>query len=239
MEVHPELSTGSVDTESGFTLPNKETTQVTTNIMVRDGCTMIIGGLIRDELQTTAKQVPFFGSLPYVGVAFRSRTETVQRREILVLITPHIIYEPETCREGEQGACEFHRRQQVYAEKMSPWGKRHVGRKYFRLAQNAWAAGDRDAALRFAEMAVHFDPLNRAAIDLRSDIWLGQPVGDHTHHGPLPSEPPTAPLDGEVIAPWLLEDLEREPLPETEILHPLDPGRPGRRVDVKRPRSLQ
>jgi len=236
MEVHPELSTGSVETKEGFTLPNKETTQVTTNIMVRDGCTVIIGGLMRDELQTTSKQVPFFGNLPIVGVAFRSKTEVVQRREILVLITPRIIYEPESCREGELGACEYQRRHRVYAEKMSPWGKRHLGRKYLRLAQNAWSSGDRLTALRFAELAVHFDPLNRAAIDLRSEVWLS-PSGQPTLVGPV-AVPTPADLDGAAIAPWLLEDLAREPVSESAILHPRDPGLPGRRIDLERPRRL-
>ena len=255
MEIHPELSTGSVDTSNpNFTLPNKETTQVTTNIMVRDGCTVIIGGLIRDELQTTGTQVPFLGSLPWVGVAFRSRNETLQRREIIVLITPHIVYEPETCREGQQAACEFQRRQQLYGEKMNPLGKRHVARRYFRMAQNAWAAGDRDTALRFAEMSVHFDPLNRAAIDLRSSIWLGQRAptegwsGDHMLEGPPSGALLTAPLDNTVIAPWLLEDLQGQPPAQPEAieppeafepLHPLDPGRPGRHVDVERPRRFK
>jgi len=252
MEIHPELSTGSVDTTNpNFTLPNKETTQVTTNIMVRDGCTVVIGGLMREELQTTGSQIPFLGSLPWVGAAFRSTNETLQRREILVLITPHIVYEPETCREGETGACEFHRRQQVYAEKMSPLGKRHVARKYLRMAQNAWAAGDHDTALRFAEMAVHFDPLNRAAIELRSNIWLGQqaPTGqplvgarwsrDPTQEIPSLGGPLTTPLDGTTIAPWLLDELQQGPSSRPSPLHPLDPGQPGRRVDIKRPRSFQ
>jgi type IV pilus assembly protein PilQ len=239
MEVHPELSTGSVEVEQNFTLPNKETTQVTTNIMVRDGCTVIIGGLMREDLQTTGKQVPFFGNLPLVGAAFRSRDETLQRREILVLITPHIVYEPETCQEGARAACEFHRRQDVYREKRSFLGKRHVGRKYFRMAQNAWAAGDRDTALRFAELSIHFDPMNRAAIDLRSDIWLARPAGDHTLTASLPGRSPTAPLDGTVIDPWVLEELQREKVPLPQPLHPLDPGQPGRHKDIERPRSFQ
>jgi len=242
MEVHPELSTGTVDTSNpNFTLPNKETTQVTTNIMVRDGCTVIIGGLMREELETTGNQVPFLGNLPLVGAAFRSRNETLQRREIIVLITPYIVYEPETCEEGEHAACEFQRRQDVYREKMTFLGKRHVARKYFRMAQNAWAAGDRQTALRFAELSIHFDPLNRAAIDLRSDIWLGRPVGDHTLGKAPAAQPPTAALDGAVIDPWLLGELQREPIPRPEPLepsHPLDPGRPGRHVDVERPRRF-
>jgi len=239
MEVHPELSDGSVDVVNNFTLPNKSLTQVTTNIMVRDGCTVIIGGLMRENLATTTSQVPVIGNLPLLGPLFRSKQESVERHEVLVLITPHIVYEPGTCREGEKEAGEFHRRESLYADKMSPLGKRSIGRRYFRLAQSAYAAGDRDTALRFAEMSVHFDPLNRAAIDLRSDIWLGKPCGDHTLQGPPPNGPAVNPLEGQQMADWLLEDLERAPLVPAPPAHPLDPGQPGHHQDMLRPRRLQ
>ncbi len=251
MEVHPELSDGSVDTSSGFTLPNKEVTQVTTNVMVRDGCTVVIGGLIDERLGTTTSQIPLLGNLPVVGVAFRHKEETVERRELLVLITPHIVYEPDTCREGDKAAGEFHRRQAAYADKMSPIGKRSVARRYFRMAQDAWAAGDRRRALRFVELSVHFDPLSRAAIDLREDIWAGNQHGEHTlgadtlalpsvgHPDAPPNGQPPSPIDAETIPGWLLEDLEQEPPPRPAPLHPLDPGRPGSHTDVVRPRRLQ
>jgi len=56
MEVHPELSDGLVRDLAGFTVPRKDVTKVTTNIMVRDGCTVIIGGLMRDQLKTTSRR---------------------------------------------------------------------------------------------------------------------------------------------------------------------------------------
>lgn len=251
MEVHPELSDGSVDTSSGFTLPNKEVTQVTTNIMIRDGCTVIIGGLLRDQLKTTTSQIPLFGSLPVVGAAFRNKHETIERHELLVLITPHIVYEPGSCREGDEAAAEFHRRQAVYADHMSPAGKRSVARRYFRMAQNAWAAGQPRQALRFIDLSVHFDPLNRAAIDLQSNIWKGVQHGEHTLGADAWAGPPPSPIDGETIPGWLLDDLEQLPpgahenappngwAPRAAPLHPLDPGRPGSHTDVVRPRRLQ
>lgn len=226
MEIHPELSDGEVQELAGFTVPQKDITQVTTNVMVRDGCTVILGGLFREQLVNNSTQVPLLGNLPLVGAVFRNRAEQVTREEIIVLITPRIVLDEEACPEGEQAAAEFHRRQAVAAEKLTPLGKRHVARRFFRLAQNAWAAGHRDAALRFAELAVHFDPTNRAAIDLRSDIWLGRPYGDHTlppidevMPGDLPGEfpllepaaPPvqTTPLDEAELPEWLLQRLQR------------------------------
>ncbi len=180
LEIHPELSTGNVRVEQGITLPDKEVTSVTTNVLVEDGRTVVIGGLMREELVNNTTQVPFLGSLPVVGVLFQERTEKTKRREILVLVTPRIVNQPFLDHEGDSMAAEFHRRQQVYADKMMPWGKRYLGRKHYRLAQEAWARGDRERAMRHANLAVHFDPMNRAAIDLRSDIANGRHDGPHS-----------------------------------------------------------
>ena len=183
MEVHPELSTGNVEVTPGpnpLTLPHKDVTQVTTNIMVPDGCTVVIGGLMREELDTTTKQIPLLGSLPGIGFLFRHEDQEQAKKEIIVLITPHIVCDSTACCEGDRAAADFFRRQAVYADQMSPLGKRYLGRKYYRLAQAAWAKQDQEAALRFVDLAIHFDPINRAAIDLRVDIWNGNLTGKHT-----------------------------------------------------------
>ncbi|MEO8494786.1 MAG: hypothetical protein ABI614_06930 [Planctomycetota bacterium] len=195
MEVHPELSTGSVRVQEGFTLPDKDVTQVTTNIMCRSGATMVIGGLIREDLSASSTQVPVLGNLPYVGAAFRNRTESIVRREIIVLLTPRVVDEPETWKEGEDYAKQFDDRLQTFRDKMSPLGKRQFGERYLRLGTAAHAAGDLDTALRYANLAIHFDPLNQAAINLREEIIAVRPdleVGVHAnlHHGLPPLQHP-------------------------------------------------
>ncbi len=209
MEIHPELSTGHVEISEKFTIPKKEVTQVTTNIMARDGSTVLIGGLIREQVSNGTSQVPVLGSLPIVGPIFRSNQhQSTMREEILILLTPHILRDPEACAEGVHAAGEFHRRRDVMAEKNTPFSREHVSRQYFRLAQNAWAQGDRKRALHYAEVSVHFNPGSRAAIDLRSDIWMNQPHGGHTlpASGPLPE--PVAVLDNEALPPWVLQGLQ-------------------------------
>lgn len=159
-----------------------------------------------------------------------------------MLITPHIVYEPEMGEEGDHEAAEFHRRHEVAEAKLEPFNRRHAAQRYYRLAQSAWANGDRRTALRFAEMAVHFLPGYRAAIDLRSDIWLGNPHGDHALLDPPMETIDTRPLDGPNVPDWLLDDLRRDPesapggLPGP--LHPLDPGTPGYSKDISTPRKL-
>ena len=158
---------------------------------------------------------------------------------MLVLITPRIVYEPGTCQEGEKGACEFLRRQGTYADKMSPFGKRSIARRYYRLAAKAYADGDCRKALWFVEMSVQFNPLDRGALELRSDIWEGKP---HVARGaaedqPLASNP--NPLEGEGMAGWLIDDLEKAPPGPPLPLHPLDSGMPGRHRDLIQPNTLQ
>jgi len=175
LEVHPELSQGSVRVEAGFTLPAKEVTKVTTNIMCRSHSTVVIGGLIREDLVTTASQIPVLGNLPFVGPIFRERTEDMERREIIVLLTPRIVDELQSGAEGKRYAGQFGERRDVFLDKMSPLGKRHYGEQYARLATASWSAGNAEVALRYANLAIHFDPLHQHAINLRSEILTVYP----------------------------------------------------------------
>src|SRR5205807_6740071 len=63
MEVHPEDST-PLPSRSSDLPPTKLTTETTTNIMVKDGHTVVIGGLFRETAQATRQQVPLLGNIP-------------------------------------------------------------------------------------------------------------------------------------------------------------------------------
>ena len=91
MEIHPEQSTGSV---TGG-LPSKTTTEVITNVMVKDGQTIVLGGLFKEETNLGRSQVPILGDIPIIGELFRGVGDKSERVELIVLITPHIINTPE------------------------------------------------------------------------------------------------------------------------------------------------
>ncbi len=226
LEVHPELSTGAVDVRDGFTLPNKSVTQVTTNIMCHDGATVVIGGLIREDLASNTTQIPVLGALPWVGAAFRQRREQLARRETLVLLTPRIVSIPVAAAEGAQGKNEYLRRQDVRYDKMSPLAQRYYGKQYLRKARAAWLAGDASVALRFANLAIHFDPESLEAINLRSEIVANSPYGDrsvesHLREGLAPWKHPLRDYSSHGY-PWQSTE---EPTLMSADLH--DPGMPG------------
>jgi type IV pilus assembly protein PilQ len=229
LEIHPELSTGDVEVRGGFTIPDKDVTQVTTNVMVRDGATVVIGGLIREDLKKTATQVPFFGSLPLAGLAFRKKTEEIDREEVVVLITPRIVFEPKLNGEGEMSLSEYYHRQSIYRDKMSPIGKRFFGRQYYRLAAAAWEEGRAKKALRYINLSIQHDPMSRQAATLRSEIVSNSPYGDvnvptHLRKGLAPWAHPVGSLH---LPFWIYDELGAIPEMGCPCPRPFDPGTPG------------
>ncbi|MBN1946133.1 MAG: type II secretion system secretin GspD [Bradymonadales bacterium] len=62
-----------------------------TVVVVEDQQTVVIGGLIEDEIQETVEKVPFLGDIPVIGYLFRSTTTRNVKRNLLLLLTPYII----------------------------------------------------------------------------------------------------------------------------------------------------
>ncbi|MCK9387158.1 MAG: type IV pilus secretin PilQ [Sulfuritalea sp.] len=73
-------TTGSLDTNT-----------VTTNVIVENGGTVVIGGFARESDIQTQDRVPFLGDLPYVGFLFKTTQKSISRSELLVFITPRIV----------------------------------------------------------------------------------------------------------------------------------------------------
>jgi type II secretion system protein D len=85
------VSPTSVPIATGVTAPAIDTQTVTTTILANDGETVVLGGLISKHDTKTENKIPWFGDLPGVGALFRARFQTKQRRELLVILTPHIV----------------------------------------------------------------------------------------------------------------------------------------------------
>ena len=66
-------------------------TEATTNLVVQDGQTVIIGGLIREDTDRTRTGVPFLSKIPVLGYLFGSTTRTASRVEIIILLTPRVV----------------------------------------------------------------------------------------------------------------------------------------------------
>jgi Flp pilus assembly secretin CpaC len=91
LELQPEQSDGGLSTELDQVLPFKNQTKVLTNVLVKDGQTVVLGGLFQENTTLDRGQTPLLGDVPIVGELFRDTSDETIRTELIVLLTPHII----------------------------------------------------------------------------------------------------------------------------------------------------
>jgi general secretion pathway protein D len=80
-----------VTTFNDIKQPLFSTRDVITSVVIWDGQTVVLGGLIREDLQKIDDKVPFLGDIPLVGRLFRSKTTVRTKRNLLIFVTPRLI----------------------------------------------------------------------------------------------------------------------------------------------------
>lgn len=94
MKIKPEVSSSTDKYTYGdpaTTVPIVSTTQAETSVIVKDGTTIIIAGLVKDERSNTLDKIPFLGDVPLLGHAFSRTDNRVQKQELVIFLTPHIV----------------------------------------------------------------------------------------------------------------------------------------------------
>ena len=81
----------TVTVPAGFYQPIFSTREITTEVTVYDGATVVMGGLTRDEVKSVNDKVPVLGDIPGVGRLFRSEGETRLKRNLLIFVTANLV----------------------------------------------------------------------------------------------------------------------------------------------------
>jgi len=81
----------SETSEIGVALSNRK---VENTVVVADGDTVVIGGLIGETTDSQENKVPFFGDIPVLGWLFKTTSESTRRTNLIIMLTPHIIRTP-------------------------------------------------------------------------------------------------------------------------------------------------
>jgi type II secretory pathway component GspD/PulD (secretin) len=87
--VKPSITSAQIEGPSG--IPVTSTAFVETWLLAASGETVLIGGLIQDSITKTRSEVPCLGDLPLLGLLFGSRGRSVDKTELVVLITPTVV----------------------------------------------------------------------------------------------------------------------------------------------------
>jgi len=183
MEIHPKDSTGGL-TESE--LPFEQTTEVTTNVLVQDGHTILIGGLFREVSTGTRGQVPLLGNLPIAGALFRRTRDTTVREEVIILLTVHILKEDLDCPASQELREDIERYRVGTRQGLQWFGRERIAQAHYRWALEHLRDGDLDKAIWDAQLAIHNHPRHIQAAKLKEKIinkrnWDGDASAVHTY----------------------------------------------------------
>jgi type IV pilus assembly protein PilQ len=167
MDIYPEDSTAVLNAITQ--VPDKTTTELQTNVLVKDGETIVIGGLFRDVVTTTRSQVPLLGDIPFLGALFRGTSDLTQRVEVIVMLTPHIIENPgETG--GDQAQADIARKQDGVREGLQWIGRRRLAEDSYERALEYYKAADYEKALSEVDTSLSLRPTYLEAIQLKEKI---------------------------------------------------------------------
>lgn len=214
-----------------------------TQVLVRDGDTVLIGGIVEETVREQSAKVPVLGSLPLVGGVFRKSVEQLERSEVLVLLTPRVIHNADPTLSLAGRVPEAERRHQLMREGQSLSNRRQTARRHYERALAACRKGDLATARHEARDALELDKTNPRIVQLhdsleRASRWSARPVVPAAHVVPMerppviPPEaipaviPPAAPTNtlSPVIDPYpQLIVPDRSPTSQPSLSPPLNP----------------
>ena len=172
LELAPQVSTArikNIDAAGGkATVPDEISQELRTNVRVKSGQPIVLGGLFREDSSTTNRQIPGLGDL--LPGAFSGASSAVRKQEIIFLITPTVIEDAQDYQKGEK-ALQVTEAARVGARAgLLPFSQTHLNGAYQLQAMEAWKAGDRSKALYYVDQALRLDPQSPSMIELREAI---------------------------------------------------------------------
>jgi len=164
MDIHAKNSAEKVGT-----IISESSTELISNIMVKDGQMIVIGGLFQDTIDTRRTQIPLLGDIPVVGGAFRGIADQYARKEVMVLLVPHIIEEPEEAG-GEARAQDVSRKRYGARMQLQGISRTRLAEDHYAKAARYYADGNSIEALSELDDALDLRPTYLEALRLKENI---------------------------------------------------------------------
>lgn len=166
MDIYPKDSDGILKDND---IPDETSTELRTNVVVKDGETVVIGGLFRDSVSKTKQQVPLLGNIPVVGALFRGTTDTVSREEVIIILTPHIIADPKEAR-GDDRINDIRLKRDAAKDSLSYLDTARQAEDAYARAAKYYLEGDIEKAVFNLKVALMMRPTYLEALRLRERI---------------------------------------------------------------------
>jgi len=166
LDIYPKDSDGLLK-ENG--IPDEKTTELKTNVMVKDGQTVVIGGLFRDKVTSSKSQVPLLGNVPILGVLFQGTLDTVSREEVIIMLTPHIIDDPAKA-DAKDRLADVRMKREGAKKTLLGIDRARLAEEAYAIAAKCYLEGETGAALFHVKFALMMRPTYLEALRLRERI---------------------------------------------------------------------
>ncbi len=166
MDIYPKDSDGVVKSNG---IPDETTTELRTNVVVKDGETIILGGLFRDVTTANRSQVPVLGNLPVLGALFRGTVDTVLREEVIIMLTPHIIVEASET-DPDKRVDDVRLKREAASDNLQMGDRARIAEEAYASAAKNYLEGDVGRALTHLKIALMMRPTYLEALRLRERI---------------------------------------------------------------------
>jgi type IV pilus assembly protein PilQ len=170
MELRPSVSDGSTSLVGGFVIPDTTTQELTTNVIVRSGQTVVLGGLFKEDTSIGRTNVPGFGNLPLVGPAFKGQDDTVSRSEVIFMIKPTIQKDEDLTKIVDSINDSIQSTRIGMRNGLLPWSRTKLTSRYITDAIMYEKEGNNEKALWSLDKALYLDPTMANALELKSKI---------------------------------------------------------------------
>lgn len=175
MELYPRLSSATVTpvttpTGQAITIPSENTTEVFTNVRVRDGETIVLGGLFQESTSITRRNVPLLGDIPIAGNAFKGQDDTLSREEVIFLLTPTVVKDDRLADMGEDSLKIMDTIRVGARTGLLPWSREQVTANYNRDALKAFRDGELDLAMYYADSSLRHNAHQPELRQLRESL---------------------------------------------------------------------
>ncbi len=159
-------------------VPDENKQEIRTNVRVRSGQTVVLGGLFSDKIVTQRRQVPGVADIPLIGGFTGGQGDQVQRNEIIFMVTPTVLEDEKLYVEGRD-SLEITENVRVGARAgLLPFSREQVTANYQQDAFMAYENGDLTKSLFYSNAALRMKPISPAMQQLRERV-ISMPGSDY------------------------------------------------------------
>ncbi len=194
LELKPRVSEGVIRTANdatgaSVTIPDEITQELTTNIMVNDGSTVVLGGLFKETTTLKRSQVPIIGDIPVIGTAFRGYDDAIDRAEIIFMIKPTIMNDRVLLDQSERALAHVDRVRTGSRLGLLPFSRERQTSQHNIKAEQYAKEGNTEKAVWHLQRSLELNPGQPDAMQLREELlnkheeWPGRSALDEIIHG--------------------------------------------------------